>query len=227
MPKSSHPVTAPLTDADIAQLQTLLAELPAPLEPLDISALDGFLCGVLLQPLAVPAAQWLPFVADVEGRAPAPSEALAALHALAQRRHAELEHWIAARQWFDPWIADVGPQANPGDAVLPWTAGFALATEKFEALLALDDPALVEPLAVLFMHFDADDLEDADALLAVIETLEPPATLAEAAEDIVRSVLLLADVSRPRPPQGTAGKPRRAGQVTPRGRGSGPTSRRR
>jgi uncharacterized protein len=56
---------------------------------------------------------------------------------------------------------------------------------------------LLEPLATLYRHLDADDLEDADELLAEIETLAPPETLAEAVEDLVRSVLLMADVSRP------------------------------
>ena len=32
------------------RLQTLLDKIPEPLEPLDISMLDGYLCGVLLQP---------------------------------------------------------------------------------------------------------------------------------------------------------------------------------
>ncbi|MFN9102596.1 MAG: UPF0149 family protein, partial [Betaproteobacteria bacterium] len=60
---------APLSDAELTELEQLLDSLPAPLEPLDISALDGYLCGVLLQPRLVPAAQWLRWVGDVEGQA--------------------------------------------------------------------------------------------------------------------------------------------------------------
>ena len=59
----------PLSDDEVSELEQLLDRLPAPLEPLDISALDGFLCGVLLQPQPVPAAQWLRWVGDVEGQA--------------------------------------------------------------------------------------------------------------------------------------------------------------
>ena len=199
-------MSAVLGDSDLARLQGLLDAVPPPFEPLDLSAIDGFLCGVLLQPQPVPPARWLPCITDAQGCALPSTVDVSELHALVQRRHAELDRAIAARRWFDPWIADVGDGAAASDAVLPWAAGFALATERFAALLALDDAALVEPLATLFMHFDADDLEDADALLAVIDTLEPPADLAEAAEDIVRAVLLMADVSRPRrsaalPPQ--------------------------
>jgi len=100
--------------------------------------------------------------------------------------------------------------------VLPWVAGFAAAMEAFPALMDLPEQALVEPLALLFMHFDPEDLEDADELLAVIETLEPPSDLGEAVQDTVRALMLIADVTRPRitPPPKNRPKgppPRRGG----------------
>lgn len=195
-------------DDDLARLQTLLDAVPAPLQPMDVSALDGFLCGVLLQPRPVPASRWLPHVSDLDGRAAPAGAARDELQALVLRRHAELNTAIEGRQWFDPWIyqlgdpdgavADTDDEASPADCVLPWTAGFAAAMELFPELMALDKPELVEPLALLFMHFDPQDLEDADALIAIIETLEPPSDLAEAVQDVVRALMLVADVSRPR-----------------------------
>ena len=194
------PSSAPLSDDEIGQLERALDAAPAGLEPLDVSALDGYLCGVLLQPRAVPAPQWLRWVADVEGRSWPDVTAWATVAALAQRRHAELNRAIEARQWFDPWVFEVDdPTVGPVDLAQPWVAGFSLALEHFPGLTSLDAPAAVEPMAVLFSVFDPEDLEDADELRAVIETLEPPADLGEAVEDLVRSVLLLADVSRPRP----------------------------
>jgi uncharacterized protein len=192
----------PLTDAELAELDSLLDSIPEPLEPLDISALDGYLCGVLLQPRPVPAEQWLRGVGDVEGR-PLPASVNAArLAHLAQRRHAELDRAIARRQWFDPWVFEVDDESlSPGELTLPWVAGFAAAMDHFGALMAMEHPGLIEPLAVLYAGFDPEDLEDADELQAVIETLEPPADLAEAVEDLVSSVLRLADVSRPQAPQ--------------------------
>ena len=71
MPSAPHsPASrpAPLTERDIDELQALLDRVPAPLEPLDVSMLDGFLCGVLLQPQQVPASQWLPHLTDADGR---------------------------------------------------------------------------------------------------------------------------------------------------------------
>lgn len=190
---------ATLTDAEIGRLQELLDGLPAPLEPLDVMALDGFLCGVILQPRPVPAEDWLRRVTDVDGRAMPAGVDAAPIRALAMRRHAELSAAIARRDWFDPWILPPEDgQAPVAQVVLPWVAGFATALELFPDLMAIDDPELLEPLALLYLHFDPADLEDADALLALIETLEPPADLAEAVQDIVRALMLIADVSLPR-----------------------------
>ena len=194
----------PLSDAERDRLEALLDALPPPLEPLDLSALDGFLVGVLLQPRAIARERWLRHVTDLDGRAPPPGLKLDTLHGLVQRRHAELERAIAGRQWFDPWVFELEAD-DSGDAplvsqmVLPWVAGFSAALDAFPALLRIDDIALREPLAVLYAHFDPEDLEDAADLRQLIDEIEPPDSIAEAVEDLVRCSLLLADVSRPRP----------------------------
>ncbi|MEO7851693.1 MAG: YecA family protein [Rubrivivax sp.] len=180
-------------------MQAALDSLPPPLEPLDAPSLDGFLCGVLLQPDAIASARWLPHVVDLAARAPPAGFDLQPLHSLVLRRASELDTAIEQRQWFDPWLFEYHDSTGPSASVLPWAAGFAAAMELFPALMRVDDAELLEPLALLYMHFDADDLEDADALREVIDSLEPPADLAEAAQDLVRSVLLIADVTRPLP----------------------------
>lgn len=203
-----RPASQPLDEHDIDELQLLLDRVPAPLEPLDVSMLDGFLCGVLLQPQPVPPAQWLPFVTDADGRALPTSFDAQRLHALALRRHAELNDAITQRQWFDPWVfelesdedeSDADDLPHETDAVYPWVAGFATAQEFFPGLMRLDAKALTEPLALLYRHLEADDLEDADDLIEEIESLEPAADLSAAVEELVRATLLLADISRPRP----------------------------
>jgi len=206
---AQRPAAPPLSPAELDELQAQLDRVPAPLEPLDVSMLDGYLCGVLLQPQRVPEARWLPHVTDVDGRAlPAGFDA-SRLLALVRRRHAELDDAIARRQWFDPWVFELEDDAAAAgadpddelpsalDAVLPWVAGFATAQEFFPGLMQLDARSLTEPLALLYRHLDPDDLEDADELLEEIESLEPPAELGEAVEELVRATLLLADVSRP------------------------------
>ena len=107
-----------LTERDLEALQAALDRVPAPLEPLDVSALDGFLCGVLLQPQRVGEAAWMPHVTDADGRPlPAGFDARP-LQALARRRHAELDAAIQSRQWFDPWVFELdGDDASPSEAV--------------------------------------------------------------------------------------------------------------
>ena len=196
-PPHSSPPTL-LTDHDIEHLQSLLDALPTSVQPLDVVALDGYLCGVLLQADDIPEVDWWPGVVDVEGRAVPPGLQAEPLLALVRRRHAELAQAINQRDWFDPWVFAFDDAASTTEQVLPWVAGFAAAMDRFPRLMAGDDPALLEPLAILYLHFAPEDLEDADALLALIDEIEPPPDLAEAVQDIVRSVMLMADVSRPR-----------------------------
>lgn len=215
----------PLNERELDELQAILDQVPAPLEALDVSMLDGYLCGVLLQPRHVPVARWLPHVTDVDGRAlPARFDATR-LTALLLRRHAELDDAIQRRQWFDPWVFELSDDGDapdtdvsddeeeddgdPGaiDAVYPWVAGFATALELFPDLMALDAKALTEPLALVYRHLGPDDLEDADELLTEIESLEPPQDLGEAVEGLVRATLLLADIARPVGPAGAAAAP--------------------
>ena len=209
----------PLTEADLNRLQTLLDRVPEPLESLDVSMLDGFLCGVLLQPQAVPTGAWLKHVCDIDGRPlPADWSGQHELQGLVQRRYRELAQAIAERQWFDPWIFELDEDATPLETALPWVAGFSAAMELFPGLMEMNAPEALEPMAVLYAAFDAEDLEDADELLEEIATLEPPSTMDEAVEDVVQSVLRLADVSRPQRTPSPASRPAAARRGPPRGR---------
>ncbi|MBM3388522.1 MAG: YecA family protein [Betaproteobacteria bacterium] len=205
-------------EAALQELAELLGQVPPPLQALDLSALDGYLAGVLLQPRRIPAARWLPFATDDRGRAWPATWALGdRLQQLIEQRHAELDALIEARQWFDPWITDVGPETLPAEAVQGWVLGFATACSEFEALTegpGSQRPDLLEALAQLYQHLNPEDLEDADALLAEIETLEPPTSVEDAVESLVRACLLLADISRPL----AARKPSSASRTARRGR---------
>ena len=194
---AAPPPPQPLTDDELAALQALIDTLTPTLEPLDVVMIDGYLCGVLLQPEPVPETRWLPLIMDVDGRPPPAGFDVARLRGFVRRRHAELDQAISERDWFDLWVYELDEEASPSETVLPWVAGFATAVDAFTELMDRHEPALLEPLAALYRHLDPDDLEDADELLAEIETYEPAATVDEAVEDLVRSVLLIADESRP------------------------------
>jgi uncharacterized protein len=224
MTAAPTPPNAPLTDADMAELERRLDAVPAPLEPLDLMMLDGFLVGVLLQPEPVPDAKWLPHVSDADGRPLPASHDPSRLHALVRRRHAELNRAIHGRQWFDPWVFELDDDADPLETVMPWVAGFATAMEFFPQLMRNESQQVLEPLAVLYRAFDPEDLEDAADLLEMIEMIEPPTDLADAVEGLVTSTLLLADVTRPQTGQT---KPKHAGRGARRPAGPGPRSGRR
>ena len=213
MREPERPLAQPLSAAEFDELDRALSDWPGPAQALDVVALDGYLCGVLLQPAPLAERQWLPGVFDGDGPAEASpggpgapgaagrveAAAAARITPLVRRRHAELDAAIQARRWFDPWVFELDDDSLPAHAAtLPWVAGFAAAMERFPGLMAQDASAILEPLAVLYAAFDPEDLEDAQALLEEIETLEPPATLHEAVEDLVTSVLRLADAARPR-----------------------------
>ena len=224
---------ADLNDADRDELQQRLDSVRAPLEPLDVSMLDGFLCGVLVQPEAPAPTIWLPRVTDVDARPLPEGFAVERLHRLVLRRHAELDRAIQQRLWFDPWVFEMAPAdaglgldevdesaSSARDAVYPWVAGFVLAMEVWPGLMARHADLLNEPLALLYRHLDPDDLEDAQALLDTIAALPVSENLSENVEDLVRATLLLADVGRPlprssvdrpapRPKPAARGRPRR------------------
>ncbi len=215
-PKTPQTPRTPPPPADLtAELDDLLAQVPAPLAPLDLSALDGFLVGVLLQPKPVAPPRWLPWVSDEEGRAlPARWPHAQRLQDLVLQRYATLNQAIEQRQWFDPWLFDISPETAPHEAVEPWVLGFATACGLFPDLTEgklQDHPEFNEALAQLYQHLDPQDLEDADELIAEIETLEPPQSMEEAVESLVRGCLLLADISRPTSARaGRSGGPNRA-----------------
>ncbi len=210
-PPRPAPLQAGVNDTQREALQVGLERLPEPLEPLDISTLDGFLCGVLLQPRPINEAVWLAHVFDIDAR-PVPAGCdIAPLSEVIRQRHRELNQAIEARQWFDPWIFELDDLCDELEAVYPWVAGFATALTLFPALSERSDgphaQAFIEPMALIYRHLDPDDLEDADDLVAEIDTLEPPANLSEAVEGLVRATLLLADRTRPLSPASAAVRP--------------------
>lgn len=211
-PPRPAPAQAAVTDAQREALQDGFDSLPEPLEPLDVSALDGFLCGVLLQPQPIAEARWMPHVFDIDARPVPPDLEVAPLCEVVRQRHRELNQAIEARLWFDPWVFELDEMGDEVEAVYPWVAGFATALTLFPALTERSEgphaQAFIEPLALIYRHLDPDDLEEADALLAEIDTLEPPANLTDAVEGLVRATLLLADRTRP---QAQAGGPVRPG----------------
>lgn len=104
-----------LTDAEFAELDDLLAQTPEPLQALDTSMLDGYLCGVLVQPRLIPIEEWLPPIFDYEGK-PLPESVdpawLARIRALVERRFASLNQSMLEQGWFYPVVLDLEAEAE-------------------------------------------------------------------------------------------------------------------
>jgi len=211
-PPEHHPSTRDLSDAEFAELDELLAKTPEPLEPLDAVMLDGFLCGVLVQPVRLETDAWLPHVFDVDAR-PLPDDADAAWRerttAMILRRHAALNRALVEDGWFDPLILesdewnpprtdDPAASLNPvSQALFPWVAGFQHAMGCFPDLLELPDPAIDVALARLYRHLPAQTDEERE-VVATLEREHPLATLDEAIDDLIAIVGDLGDLTRER-----------------------------
>ncbi|UXH78605.1 UPF0149 family protein [Roseateles amylovorans] len=104
-----------LSDAEFDELDDLLAATPEPLQALDASMLDGYLCGVLVQPRLIPIEDWLPPVFDFEGR-PLPDDVdpawLARVRGLVERRYASLNQSMLEQGWFYPLVLDLDAEAE-------------------------------------------------------------------------------------------------------------------
>lgn len=204
-----------LTDAEFAELDELLAQTPEPLEPVDVVMLDGFLCGVLVQPVLLDTATWLPHVFDFDGT-PLPDGVDAAwlerTTALILRRHAALTRALAEDGWFDPLVleadedAPVPPVAEGepdllaglppvSQALMPWVAGFQHANQCFPDLSELSDDAVLSALARLYRHLPAESDEERE-VVATLDREHPLATLDAAIEDLVIAVADLSDLTR-------------------------------
>ncbi len=211
--------TADLTDAEVGELDDLLADIPEPLQALDAVMLDGYLCGVLAQPELIPAARWLPPAfdwnyhdgtdGDPAGQALGPDTPgwhhakHERLLALVQRRHAELERALREDGWFDPLVmtpedehgmALEGPAAIQA-ALAPWAAGFSHALDQFNALEALNAADLPDLLACVFRHLPEQSEEEVEYTRA-LDAEHPLGTLDAAIEDLVGNVEQLARIGR-------------------------------
>jgi uncharacterized protein len=208
----SHVASQDLTDAEFAELDDLLAATPEPLEPLDAVMLDGYLCGLLVQPVVIEPPAWLPHVFDFDGR-PLPDDADPVWHeratALILRRQAALNRAMVEDGWFDPLILELDEDHPPrphepeaslmpvSQALMPWVAGFQHAVQTFPDLLEQPDEAIDIALARLYRHLPAQTDEERE-VVATLDREHPLATLDEAMEDLVVTVADLADLTRER-----------------------------
>jgi uncharacterized protein len=196
-----------LSEVELAELDALLAAIPEPLEPLDVVMLDGFLCGVVVQPVLADVDAWLPFVFDAGGHRwgeaePAPEQRRA--RALVLRRHAALNRALAEHGGFEPFLLETVGDDGEGDeaataaepvaeTLQPWLEGFAQALHVLPALAALDDPQVTAALGRLFRFLP----DAAGAAAAPSDAAAAKISLDDAVDDVVATVAALYELTLP------------------------------
>ena len=210
--------SGPLSDAEFERLDAWIAALPTGRDPLDVAMLDGFLTAVLLCREAILPSRWLPVAFDAREGEPlfeGDAEKVSEILALVMRHHNTLAAHIAAREPFEPYVIDV--QRDDGGELTeeqrfaglwPWAAGFARAIAEFP--LVDDDAAEAADLDAPLMHIlrhlpdDPDDTSDAADEIArekrEIAAHFPLDDLDHAIDEVMESVMEIADITRPRRP---------------------------
>lgn len=200
----------PLTDAEIEEIDQLLATISEDFDPLDVSMMDGFITGVILNPADITEAQWLPLIYDVHGRPDAQPENPERARELIQRRWREIASAIAARDYFDPVIFPLADEttdepitdASGIPALEPWAVGFMNALDAFPGVLENEDNAVLAAVAGILRHLPSEEKDvELEKLKTEIGKEVPLADLDEALEHLVMGVLDTADITRPRTPQ--------------------------
>jgi uncharacterized protein len=204
--KKTLPAGVPgdLTDAEINELDDLLAAVPQPWEAVDAVMLDGYLCGVLVQPVALERDQWIPhifsnadqpdqvFGPDTPGWHAAKHERLLAL---VERRIEALRVAIVEDGWFDPIVPapedEEGQPLKGKDAqqVLGfWVAGFEWALANLTALEDLGKEGVPDILDSIWRHLPEQD-ETQAAMTKALDEEHPLGSLDQALEALVFNVV--------------------------------------
>jgi uncharacterized protein len=211
-----------LLDSEFAELDELLATTPEPLQALDASMLDGYLCGVLVQPRLIDIDEWLPNIFDYDGGV-LPEDVdvvwLARIRELVERRHAALNKSMVEDGWFDPVVLDLDETAEPEEVpadedaeqaqaratyanmslisrtLMPWVAGFQHAALCFPELADMQDDAVMAALARLYRHLPAETDEEKE-VVATLDREHPLKDIDEAVEELVVTVADLCDLTQ-------------------------------
>lgn len=211
-----------LTDSEFFELDELLATTPKPLQALDASMLDGYLCCVLVQPRLIDADEWLPNIFDYDGGV-LPDDVdpawLARIRELVERRFVALNRQMVEDGWFDPVVLDLDESAEPepipededaeakqaratyegmsliSRTLMPWVAGFQHAALCFPDLMDMTDDAVMAALARLYRHLPAETDEERE-IVATLDREHPLKDIDEAVEELVVTVADLCDLTQ-------------------------------
>ena len=196
---------ARLTDAEIHEIDKLLGEVPEPYETLDAVLLDGYLCGVLVQPVILPRDEWLAPIFGSEG-VPTPDAPGWSpvkhnrLLTLIERRYNELLRDILEEGWFDPIVPALedddgkplkGKESMEGLGY--WVAGLEWALANFPQLEEQGLAGVPDLLDSLWRHLPEQD-ETQQEMTKALDLEHPLRNLDEGIEALVFDIVDLAQI---------------------------------
>jgi uncharacterized protein len=194
-----------LSDAEINAIDELLAAVPAPFETVDAVILDGYLAGVLVQPVIIQPEEWLAPIFGTEGipepGIPGWTEAQhTKLISLITRRKDEMLRGILEDGWFDPivpMIEDEDGKVLEGKDALEgigyWAAGFEWALANFPQLEDAALSGVPDLLDSIWRHLPEQD-ETQQAMTKALDDEHPLKNIDEAIEALVFDVVDLAQI---------------------------------
>ena len=194
-----------LTDTEINEIDELLAAVPAPFETVDAVILDGYLAGVIVQPVQIEPEQWLPPIFGTDGMPDGDTPGWSAkqhdrLINLVTRRKDEIRRGILEDGWFDPIIPmieeeDGEPAEGKGEleGLGYWAAGFEWALANFPQLEEAALAGVPDLLDSIWRHLPEQD-ETQQAMTKALDDEHPLNSLDEAIEALVFDVVDLAQI---------------------------------
>ncbi len=194
-----------LSDAEINEIDELLGAVPEPFETVDAVILDGYLAGVLVQPVIIQPDAWLAPIFGTEGipepGIPGWSEAQHnRLITLITRRKDEMLRGILEDGWFDPIVPmiedDDGKVLEGKDALEGlgyWAAGFEWALANFPQLEEAALSGVPDLLDSIWRHLPEQD-ETQQAMTKALDDEHPLKNIDEAIEALVFDVVDLAQI---------------------------------
>ena len=194
-----------LTDAEINEIDELLAAVPAPFETVDAVILDGYLAGVIVQPVQIEPEQWLPPIFGTEGMPDGDTQGWSAkqherLIQLVTRRKDEIRRGILEEGWFDPIIPMIEEEDGApaeGKAAMEglgyWAAGFEWALANFPQLEEAALAGVPDLLDSIWRHLPEQD-ETQQAMTKALDDEHPLKSMDEAIEALVFDVVDLAQI---------------------------------
>lgn len=144
---------APITDAELAELENFLLSDQVPEESMSLSELDGFLTALAVGPEVVPPSEWLPVVWQGEGPvfdSPAEVERVLGLILALNARIVEGIQQDELAPMFNIEVQDDGSELMTPDG---WCWGFMqgvmLREDAWKPLLDSEDGELLDPIAMI------------------------------------------------------------------------------